>query len=143
MIRRSFLSSFDWVFEWKSVWGWERHEEGKVREKQVIWKTVNISPIKLKTRIFGELASHKVTHEKCLWSTKGFAGRLYSQKSHESFYLKFCVFIFCLNSFSQEELSHELLAKMPLKKFLMKNMRNVIFKKKIKTGKHKNTLKNI
>ena len=129
MIWRSFLLSFGWVFEWKSVWVWGRHEEGKVREKQVIWKTVNISPIKLKTRVFGELASHRVTHEKCLWSTKGFTGRLYSQKSRESFYLKFCVFIFCLNSFSQEELSHELLAKMPLKKFLMKNMRNVILTK--------------
>ena len=60
--------------------------------------------------------------------------------SRESLYLNF---VFCLNPFLREELSRELLAKMPLKKFLMKNMRNVILKKTIKTRKHKNTLKNI
>ena len=49
--------------------------------------------------------------------------------SRESLYLNF---VFCLNPFLREELSRELLAKMPLKKFLVKNMRNVIFNKNLK-----------
>ena len=42
--------------------------------------------------------------------------------------------------FSREELSHELLAKMPLNEFLMKDMK-IQYEQKLKTRKHKNTFK--
>ena len=47
-------------------------------------------------------------------------------RQSRKFLSEFCVFIFCFNPFLWEELSHKLLAKMPLKEFLMKNMKNAI-----------------
>ena len=47
-------------------------------------------------------------------------------RQSQKFLLEFCVFMFCLNPFSQEELSYKLLAKMPLKEFSMKIMKNAI-----------------
>ena len=133
---------FDWVFDWNKVLGWERHEGGKVRENRMCLKICHISPIKLKTRVFHGLPSREVTCEKYLWNTKLFTGRLFSRDSRESFCLKFYVFTFALIHFLREVLSRELLAKIPLKKFLMKHMKNAI-KQKLKTQKYKNTFKNI
>ena len=48
--------------------------------------------------------------------------------------------IFCLNSFSREELSRELLVKMPLKKFFMKKKKS-IFNKNSKHESIKTLLK--
>ena len=56
----------------------------KWRKTSDFEKTIYISPLKLKIRVFRGLASHKITYEKCLQSTKLFAGRLYSWNSRET-----------------------------------------------------------
>ena len=137
------LSFEVWLGFWlKQGFGLREAWGGKVRENRMCLKICHINPIKLKTCVFRGLQSREVTREKCLWSTKLLTKRLFSWDSHKSFYLKFCVFTFCLNSFLWEVLSREFLAKIPLKKFLMKHMKNAI-KQKLKTQKHKNTFKNI
>ena len=64
------------------------------------------------------------------------------ESSRKSLYLNFVFSSFSLNFFSREELSRELLTKMPLKKFL-KNNTKMHFEQKLKTRKYKNTFKNI
>ena len=41
-----------WIFEWKIVWDWERHEESTTRETRECLKICHISPLKLKTCVF-------------------------------------------------------------------------------------------
>ena len=55
-----------------------------------------------------------------------------SRDIRQSLYLNFEFSSFCLNLFSREELSRELLAKMPLKKFLKNNTKKCILNKKLK-----------
>ena len=50
-----------------------------------------------------------------------FAGSCFSQDNHETLYINFNVFLFLPSSFSREELTRNLLAKMPLKEFFDKN----------------------
>ena len=68
------------VFEWKIVWDWKRHKEGTTRETKVCLKICHISPLKLKTHAFHGLhtceVTCEVTREKCIISTKPFAGSL-------------------------------------------------------------------
>ena len=46
-----------------------------------------------------------------------FAGGCFSRDSRETLYMNFSVFLFLPSSFSREELTRDLLAKMPLKEF--------------------------
>ena len=50
-----------------------------------------------------------------------FAGSCFSQDSRETLYVNFSVFLFLPSSFSREELTRDLLTKMPLKEFFDKN----------------------
>ena len=68
----------------------------------------------------------KIASEAQNLSREVFSHEIVTRQSRK-FLSEFCVFMFCLNLFWQEELSRELLAKMPLKKFFFEeNMKNAI-----------------
>ena len=146
MIWKWFTLEICRVFKGKSVWGWERHEGGEKRENRMYLKICHISPLKLKTHVFHGLPSCEVTLEKCLWSTKFFMGKHYSQDSHELVAKVFAwnsVFShFALNHFHRKCLVTSFSRKSLWRSFWWKTWK-CILKQKLKTRKHKNTFKNI
>ena len=66
----------------------------------------------------------------------------YLQYSRDAFCMKMR-FLISFKHFSQEALSREILAKLPLNQFLEKNTKMHFDKKKLKTQKYKITFKNI
>ena len=119
-----------------------RQNEGKTSDL----KNCLHQPFKTKNMCFSLINFLRSYSQKMPLKHKLFAGKHYSRDSHDLVtkvsVWNFVFSWFCLNPFSHEVLSDKLLAKISLKKFLMKNMKNAI-KQKLKTQKHKNTFKNI
>ena len=111
----------------KKIWVGKRLEGSKNRENRMCLKICHINSLRLKTCVFhGLLAKNASKAQNFSWID--FTRETVARESWKSL-SEFCVFMFCLNPFSWEELSRELLVKMPLKKFLKKNMKNAIWTK--------------
>ena len=59
---------------------WWRRSEGK----QMSLKNCLHQPFKIEKHAFFKLASHEITHEKCLWRIKLFAGRPYPRNTRDN-----------------------------------------------------------
>ena len=79
------ILSFGWVLREKNVLGWERHGGGN---EKVLKNCQHLSFKICKNTFFAGKLLVKIATEAHI----SFAGRVYSQASHESFYMKFNVF---------------------------------------------------
>ena len=95
MILQKFELEIDGVLSEKIVWGWERLEEGEEREIRMCLKICHISPIKLKTRVFRELDTRKITCEKYI-SAQNLSREAFSRET----VVKVFVWILCFQVFT-------------------------------------------
>ena len=91
-----------------------------------MFKNLSHQPFKTENTRFSWVTYSRNYLQKMHLKHKTFRGKSLVAKQSQKSLSEFCVFKFCLNLFSREELSRKLLAKMPLKKFLKKNMKNLI-----------------
>ena len=110
--------------------GW--HNEGKWR----VFKNLSHQRFKTENMCFLRVTYSRSYLRKMHLKHKTFRRKSLVTKQLQKSLFEFCVFKFCLNLFSREELSHKLLAKIPLKKFLKETWK-MQFDQKLKTQKHK------